>query len=53
MDKTTADLICRALLAIVAAFRKAYELPEYHNINIIITERDDVTPAPLYKENTT
>lgn len=43
MSKTTADLICRALLAIVAALRKEYQLPEYKNIVIDIHEGDTVT----------
>lgn len=36
MSKSTADIICRALLAIVAAIRKEYGLPEYHDITIVI-----------------
>lgn len=39
MDKHIADTICRALLAIVAALRKAYDLPEYKNITIRFEER--------------
>lgn len=35
-DKQLAELICRALLAIVAAIRKKYDLPEYKNIKIVI-----------------
>ena len=38
MTRETADIVCRALLAIVAALRKAYGLPEYHNIVIEIRE---------------
>ena len=49
MDKTTVDIICRALLAIVAALRKAYDLPEYHNITIEITDKDALTDIPFYK----
>lgn len=37
-DKVLADIICRALLAIVAGIRKKYGLPEYHNIVIAIQE---------------
>lgn len=35
-EKALADLICRALLAIVAAIRQRYDLPEYKNIRIIV-----------------
>lgn len=38
-DKQLADLICRALLAIVAAIRKKYGLPEYSNITIHVEEK--------------
>jgi len=38
MSKQTADIICRALLAIVAALRKEYGLPEYHDIVISIAD---------------
>ena len=49
MSKDTVDIICRALLAIVAALRKQYGLPEYHNITILVQENVTVTPAPEYK----
>jgi hypothetical protein len=38
-DRQLAELICRALLAIVAAIRKKYDLPEYHNVTIEVTEK--------------
>jgi hypothetical protein len=38
MSKVTADLICRALLAIVAALRKEYGLPAYHDITIHVED---------------
>ncbi len=38
MSKPTIDIICRALLAIVAALRKEYGLPEYHNITITVND---------------
>ena len=38
MSKQTADIICRALLAIVAALRREYGLPEYHNVTIHVTD---------------
>ena len=38
-DKTLADIICRALLAIVSAIRKKYGLPEYGNITIHVEEQ--------------
>ncbi len=37
-DKQLADVICRALLAIVAAIRKRYDLPVYHGVTISVTE---------------
>ena len=37
-DKEFADILCRALLAIVAALRKRYDLPTYKEITIQITE---------------
>jgi hypothetical protein len=40
MSKFTADVICRALLAIVAALRKEYGLPEYHHITIELCDND-------------
>jgi len=41
-DKTLADIVCRALLAIVAAIRKKYGLPEYNNITIRFEEKNVV-----------
>jgi len=35
-DKQLADLVCRALLAIVAAIRKRYGLPDYKGISLKI-----------------
>jgi hypothetical protein len=49
MNKTTVDLICRALLAIVAALRKEYNLPEYHGITIMVSDKDDVAGAVDYR----
>jgi len=38
-DKQLADLVCRALLAIVAAIRKRYNLPDYKGITVkVVTE---------------
>lgn len=38
MQKITADVICRALVAIIAALRKEYGLPEYKNVTISMTD---------------
>ena len=38
MKKETVEIICRALLAIVAALRKEYGLPEYHNVTISLND---------------
>ena len=38
MSKQTADIIIRALLAIVAALRKEHNLPEYHDIKILVID---------------
>lgn len=46
-DKALADVICRALLAIVAAIRKKYGLPDYHNIAIVIQERPEEMQLPV------
>ena len=35
-DKKLADLICRALLAIVVAIRKRYGLPDYKGMTLKI-----------------
>lgn len=45
MNKETAEIICRALLAIVAAIRKQYELPEYRGITIEIKENPYSEPT--------
>ena len=49
-DKQLAEIICRALLAIVAALRKKYELPEYRGITIEIKEGDTITGVRKYTE---
>ena len=41
-DKQLADIICRALLAIVAGLRKKYDLPSYHNIVLIVQDQQDL-----------
>jgi len=38
MSKITAEIICRALLAIVAAIRREYGLPDYHNVVVEIRD---------------
>ena len=38
MSRQTADIIIRALLAIVAALRKEHNLPEYHDIKILVID---------------
>lgn len=48
-DRDFADLLCRALLAIVAALRKKYDLPDYRGISVTLTSADNVTPPPQYK----
>lgn len=50
MSRKSADIICRALLAIVAVIRDEYSLPVYSNITIEI--KDNVTGAAEYKEPT-
>ena len=49
MSKQTVEIICRALLAIVAALRKEYDLPDHRNITIELTSRDTLTDTPIYK----
>lgn len=48
MSKVTVEIICRALLAVVAALRKEYGLPEYKNIVIEIRDGDDIAGAVNY-----
>lgn len=39
-DKDLAEIVCRALLAIVAGIRKKYGLPEYKGISIVIVDTE-------------
>lgn len=48
MTKTTVDIICRALLAIVAALRKEYGIPDYKSITIRV--EDSVATAAIYDQ---
>ena len=41
-DKQLAEIICRALLAIVAALRKRYDLPEYRGVTIEIKDDNNL-----------
>lgn len=41
LDRLTADIICRALLAIVARLRKIYNLPGYNNIVIVLADKPE------------
>ena len=49
-DKQLVELICRALLAIVAALRKRYDLPEYKGITIEIKESDTLAGVTNYPD---
>jgi hypothetical protein len=40
-DKQLADIICRALIAIVVGIRKKYGLPNYQDIMITIQEKPE------------
>jgi hypothetical protein len=42
MSKQLADIICRALIAIVVGIRKEYGLPDYKNVVLIIETREDL-----------
>ncbi len=48
-DKQLAEIICRALLAIVAALRKRYDLPEYRGITVEIRENDNFAGVTKYE----
>ena len=48
-DKDLADIICRALLAIVAAIRKRYDLPTYKGVIIEIKESDTIAGVTSYE----
>lgn len=49
-DKDLAEIVTRALLAIVAGMRKRYNLPEYKNITIEVRENDTITPIVVQSE---
>lgn len=44
-DKELADIICRALLAIVSALRKKYNLPNHNGITVVLQSEP---PAVVY-----
>ena len=48
-DRQLAEIVCRALLAIVAAIRKRYGLPDYKGMTIEIKEQDTISGAIEYK----
>lgn len=54
-DKELAGIICRALLAIVAALTRKYNLPIYKNVtlevrsNEKVSKTETVTDIPTYK----
>ena len=48
-DKDLADIVCRALLAIVAAIRKRYDLPTYKGITIEIKDGDTIAGVTGYE----
>ena len=47
-DKQLAEIICRALLAIVAALRRRYGLPVYKGITLEIKEGEDIAGITEY-----
>ena len=49
-DKELAEIVCRALLAIVAAIRKRYDLPVYKGITVEIREGDTIAGVTGYTE---
>ena len=49
-DRELADIICRALLAIVAGIRRKYGLPAYQNIVIVVQEGRDDLALPINYE---
>ena len=42
-DRQLAEIVCRALIAIVVGIRKKYELPDYHNVVLVIQEQIDTS----------
>lgn len=48
MSKQLADVICRALIAVVVALRKEYGLPDYHNIVLIVQNSNDLQMPAEY-----
>jgi hypothetical protein len=47
-DRQLAEIVCRALLAIVAGIRKRYGLPSV-GMTVIIQDSETATPAPVYE----
>jgi hypothetical protein len=41
-DKQLADIICRALITIVVALKRRYDLPDYRNIVIVFQEKVEI-----------
>lgn len=52
MSKQTIDIICAALLAIVHALRKEYDLTDKTNVTIVINERDTIAGITGYTQET-
>ncbi len=46
-DRHLAEIICAALLAIVAGIRKKYGLPNHQNIDIVILEKPEEIRMPV------
>lgn len=49
-DKQLAEVVCSALLAIVAAIRKKYNLPSNNGVTIEIKENDDLAGIISYQK---
>lgn len=40
-DRMLAEIICRALLAIVAGIRKKYDLPDIKNVTVVLQAEEE------------
>lgn len=52
MSKYTIEIICAALLAIVSALRKEYNLPDKNHIEVVINDRDTLAGITGYTQET-
>ena len=47
-DKQLAEIVCAALMSIIVAIRKKYNLKEYHGVNIVLQPTDTLSGITEY-----